>query len=818
LLIRRDPAWQDIQINKDYYVSFELIGEYILHTQIKGFSPNLDVDLLYQYREVALMEYLGEPSDFIEIKRYDDIYGRSSNEQIKKNIFHFIKDNNRCRGFFGYGARLWIRSVFNLASRHYKVRYPIEQYGSYTEAIQVALTIENKLRFEKEFRSFILPHKTYLDGNTGYEFSQIKDHTLIIKLIGFVSDPKITEELIQLQRSAYQDGLLKKDNNYRILDYSEFSGATWSRRWAYINGLKKCYEDYGKPKAIVFISTNKSMESFIRSIVAFLGAPYFFVENFSDAVKIISELKFHGSKNAKSALKQLTYISPRRLWRRWYKLPKLRDLEELFLNLGRVVWEPQPSELPDVSPEHPLADIYSALHLIVHDVKQLLDERHKREKKLSQVQDELILSNQRLEEALQHSKELTQEAQEMAHQAKASSQAKSTFLANMSHEIRTPMNGIIGMCALLNESELNSKQQEQLGIIQQSSKHLLNLINSILDISKLEAGRMEFEQLDFQLKEQINALFNTLSTQAKKKDIQLLAEISPDIPKALLGDQSRLQQILLNLLGNAIKFSQNCSVLLQVELLSDPQKEGPISLRFAVKDQGIGLSPEQQERLFEPFVQADSSTTRRYGGTGLGLSICRHLVKLWGGEMGVKSSLGEGSEFWFVISLQQGKEQARTLPESKQLSQLRQGPPLRLLLAEDNPVNQRVALGILRRLGHQVQAVNDGLEALQALKEGSYDLVLMDCQMPRLDGYEATKAIRSAGASLSDPQIPVIAMTANAMTEDRQRCLDAGMNAYLSKPVRPQLLAQVLDHWGNRAEIQRSDGERPDPDMEGSPS
>ncbi|MDP3539994.1 MAG: PhnD/SsuA/transferrin family substrate-binding protein [Azonexus sp.] len=379
--------------------------------------------------------------------------------------------------------------------------------------------------------------------------------------------------------------------------------------------------------------------------------------------------------------------------------------------------------------------------------------------------------------------------------AESASRAKSTFLANMSHELRTPMNAIMGMTDLALRRATDTRQIDQLNKVTIASRHLLAVINDILDISKIEAERLRLEQIDFQLGSILENLRSLLGQTASEKALAFTVEIPDGLARQTLrGDPLRLGQILINLAGNAIKFTAAGSVA--VHVLPSEETAHDLLLRIEVRDTGIGISAEDQKRLFTAFEQADGSTTRKYGGSGLGLAICRRLAQMMGGNIGVESQVGAGSTFWFTARLEKAAKPAGSMSEQPTASaeaQIRAHfTGTRVLLVEDEPINQEVSQGFLEEVGLRVDLAENGLEAVEMARDVDYALILMDMQMPRMNGIEATRAIRALPGR---EKTLILAMTANAFEEDRQRCLDAGMKDHIGKPVDPDQLFETLLKW-----------------------
>ena len=445
------------------------------------------------------------------------------------------------------------------------------------------------------------------------------------------------------------------------------------------------------------------------------------------------------------------------------------------------------------------ADLATQLVLHRSAARDLLRAKDDLETKVRERTASLISAHDRLRREIVMRERADAELLVAKRAAEEANRAKSEFLANMSHEIRTPMNAIIGLTQVALQTELTAEQREYLELLRASGESLLAIVNDILDISKIEAGHLAVETIPFSLRECIADAMKTLAMEAGAKRLDLSWEIAPETPDALLGDPLRLRQILLNLVGNAIKFTAQGVVVVRVRPQSS--SKGELCCYFSVRDSGVGIPPEKQAVIFAPFQQGDASTTRHYGGTGLGLTISARLVELMRGRIWLESTPGKGSTFHFTVRFALAERAAEEAPTGAGTSTVAGRPQrtearkLGVLLVEDNSVNRRLAQIVLTRRGHTVTAVDSGAAALEALQHGHFDLILMDVQMPGMDGIETTRAIRES-EERSGGHVPIIALTAYAMAEDRERCLRAGMDGYLVKPVRPATLLEAVERVG----------------------
>jgi signal transduction histidine kinase/DNA-binding response OmpR family regulator len=896
------PEWKLTAADGQSGVDLGIARRNILYLRYWGTpSPDLASQLLAMNQTMLDAGHLVGPT-YSRIGDYSRM--RSANLQTRLHYAHGLRqfnERNHLQAKFTLivGAPSWVRISMAFTTRI--VPLPLVHVASAEEAFA---RIEGQSLSDALLNS-ILPHPPSLtfeelefrpewtletqDGKGSIAVGIAHFKVLCIRIRGQIHDVQLVEQLVPLCLQLVQQGWLIGPEYVRVTDFEEMGEVSLAARRTYAQGIGQFHELAGiQPSQTVLLGASILVRASQIFFSHLTRQPVRYVRTWKQALELAGA-ELHGTQTRKGLLDKDVHAV------------KAADLAKLVRLLGSLAWE---IEGDDVRfPEnHPLHEAAEAFRLVKEDYKAVL-ERHR-------------------------------EAERKAIEASA---AKSDFLANMSHEIRTPLNGVVGMIQLLADSSLSSEQRQHAEIARSSADSLLELVNDILDLSKIEAGKLDLEEVSFDLSSMLDDFTSVMGPRAQEKALELVCNPHRDTPRFIAGDPVRLRQILTNLVSNALKFTPSGEIVLSVQPEAESSED--VLLRFSVRDSGIGISSEKLHCIFENFSQADSSTTRKFGGTGLGLSISRQLAHKMGGEIGVKSSLGSGSTFWFTARMRKsaqavpeiespeslrgiqvlvvddntaarlvlehqltglgmrvdtagdatsaleilqsapsdnpfriaiidqrmpeidGEELIRTIRKSSEWNELRiimasafgmklspqklhqsgisaflQKPVrrtelvrsllhcldeghestfasqdstfpapatspfrpsnlIRLLVVEDNVTNQKVAQGMLKKLGYQTEIAAHGQEALDFLRLQEFDLVLMDCQMPVMDGYEATRRIRSGTSDVRNPRIPIVAMTANALVGDRELVLEAGMDDFLTKPISQARLQQTLERW-----------------------
>ena len=771
LTIITKAAWRDIPAGQGYTISFAVVGERILLSVPKGNLKGVDMLAVNEARKKVVVDHFGtvDPA-IVEVRDLAHTSGVPS-ITTRQQLLQMLIEQKNCLGFITCNTGWIVRAIFLATIRLNidKRTYAIEPCADYEAAIGKALNILATARFATTISSDEWQVST---KNIKVRYSIVGEQIVYTVAKGVLVAEDIPELLAAYEKVIQAPELLP-GQFCRIADYRGVADSGWRGRFLLASGQEEVNNRCGRvPRMLVVFGLSPFMITALGVASKVLGYPVYFVKNEDEAIAKIHLVMQNGADRKQQLNANGLYDS---------------DIDDALIFISSMIMGgDNASQLSDPSLDttgHRLEPIFEALRLVRHDVNDLLNESRERN-------EEIVEKNRILQREIKRRQKIEGELLLALEGAEAATKAKGDFLATMSHEIRTPMNGLIGMLTLLKDTELDEQQQKMLAVSKSSANSLLTLINDILDFSKVDQGQLQLEVTAFDLKELLVSCCDLFSGQAKEQGLQLNLFFEIDLAHKVIGDPGKLRQILTNLLSNAVKFTSAGSVLVQV----DAVKKGPelVIVQIQVIDEGIGIAAEKREKIFEVFSQADSSTTRQYGGTGLGLSICQRLAEFMEGNIQVDSVLGAGATF--TLTLPFGLGDLLTTPdtiEGKEEVDVTISPgDIHILVVEDEPVNQLFIESLLENFGFKSTHAGHGLQAVEFLKGNNVDLVLMDCQMPVMDGYEATREIRQLSSAMS--KVKIVALTAHAMAGDRERCLDCGMDEYITKPIDPEFLHRTI--------------------------
>ncbi len=769
LPITTKPEWHDIQVGRDYTLSYGIIGDRILFTVPKGNIRTVNIDQALNARSQVIEEYFGESDpEIVEIRDFNQVHGIPSHE-TRKFFRKSLGTSSNQKGLFVINVSWIIQTVFVSGLRLHNTPFPLKLSHSYATALAEArnLTeVKDQTEWCTQTSSVKVVHQII---NNTIIFTQAEGQLVKEDI------PKLLSDYEQLICSE----TLGQGPIYRIADYTKVTKGDWKGRLLLAQGLNRIHISHDRiPVVMVVYGLTPVLHTAMGLATKIIKNPIYFAKNKEEAFAHIKELQQNKEVTLSSAPNK--------------KSPQ--EVEDILRFISTIIWDDAEEKIPKDFANKPLEPISDALFLVKQDVFELLQEAKARTSEIAE-------KNKQLEKEVKRRKSIEKQLNIAIEQAEAATQAKGDFLATMSHEIRTPMNGILGMIHLLGNTDLSHEQRKYLEISNDSATSLLKLINNILDFSKVDQNQLQIEVTPFNLAELCTTCCTLFSNDIQKKSLELHCHTDPELNQYIIGDPGKLRQILINLLHNAIKFTPSGSITLRTEFHQQSPQLGTI--KFSITDTGIGISKDKIKSIFDTFAQANSSTTRQYGGTGLGLAISRKICQFMEGDLQV-SSTHKGTTFFFTLPFGLGD----AIPETHHTASTHYAAKastedIRILIVEDEPINQLFAEALLDQFGYEHDHANNGIEALEAIKKQPYHIILMDCQMPVMDGYEATAKIRAMQSN--GRRQAIIALTAHAMEGDRERCLECGMDDYLAKPIVPALLLETIEKYLPQAENSNND-------------